>query len=70
MYMHIKLYLTVDGSSKGVSISACLKKTFPRQARHNIRSNAGILSRSITPATNLHIKNKIFINQNRSRKVF
>lgn len=55
----IKFILTVDGSSNGVSISACLKNTFPRQARHNIRSNAGILSRSMTPATNLYWKENI-----------
>ncbi|PSN32742.1 hypothetical protein C0J52_23976 [Blattella germanica] len=46
--------LTLDGSSRGVSISACRRKTLPLQARHNMRSNAGILSRKITPATNLY----------------
>lgn len=45
--------LTVDGSSRGVSISACLKKTLPRHARQSILSNGGILSRKMTPATNL-----------------
>ena len=48
--------LTVTGSSRGVSISACFRNTLPRQTRHNILSNAGILSRSITPATNLYQK--------------
>lgn len=45
--------LTFEGSSSGVSISACLRNTFPLQARQSIRSKAGIRSLRITPATNL-----------------
>ena len=45
----------MTGSSRGVSISACLRKTLPRQARHSIRSKAGMRSLRITPATNLNI---------------
>ena len=44
--------LTVDGSSSGISISACLRKTFPLEMRHSILSKAGTLSRLMTPATN------------------
>lgn len=50
--------LTVDGSSRGFSISAWRKNTFPRHALHNMRSNAGIRSRRITPATKLDCKNQ------------
>lgn len=50
--------LTVEGSSRGFSISACRKNTFPRHALHNMRSNAGIRSRRITPATKLDCKNQ------------
>lgn len=46
--------LTVDGSSRGVSISAWRKNTLPLHALHNIRSKAGILSRRMTPATKLY----------------
>jgi len=49
-----KIKLTVVGSSKGWSSSACLRKTFPLEIRHSILSKAGTLSLSITPATNLH----------------
>jgi len=35
-------------------ISACLRKTLPRQTRHNIRSNATIRSRGTTPVINLN----------------
>ena len=51
----VKVYklFTVTGSSRGESISACFKNTFPRHALHNIRSKAGMRSRSMTPATNL-----------------
>lgn len=45
--------LTVTGSSRGFSISAWRRKTFPRHTRHSMRSNVGIRSRLITPATNL-----------------
>jgi hypothetical protein len=45
---------TVVGFSRGVSISALLKKTFPRQALHRIRSNTDSFSRAITPVTNLY----------------
>lgn len=45
--------LTVVGSSSGSSISAFLKKTFPRHTLHSILSKVGILSLLITPATNL-----------------
>lgn len=44
---------TVTGSSSGFSISAWRRKTFPRHTRHSIRSNVGMRSRLITPATNL-----------------
>ena len=44
---------TVEGSSSGSSISACLRNTLPRHARHSTRSNVGIRSRAITPVTNL-----------------
>lgn len=50
--------LTVEGSSRGFSISAWRKNTFPRHALHNMRSNAGIRSRRITPATKLDCKNQ------------
>lgn len=49
--------LTVVGSSRGSSISAFRKKTFPRHTLHSILSNVGILSLLITPATNLHRPN-------------
>lgn len=52
-FTHQRWSLTVTGSSNGVSISACRRKTFPRHTLHNILSNAGIFSRMITPATNL-----------------
>ena len=50
---------TVTGSSSGASMSVCLRSTLPRQARHNIRSNAASRSRRITPATNLRTYNTI-----------
>jgi len=46
-------WLTVTGSSRGASMSACLTSMLPWQARHNIRSNAARRSRTITPAINL-----------------
>jgi len=61
---HVRVYMlvwrTVTGSSRGASMSVCLSSTLPRQARHNIRSNAARRSRRITPATNLH---KCDVNQ-------
>lgn len=57
--------LTVEGSSNGVSISACLKNTFPLQALHNIRSKAGSLSLRITPATKLLKKNLMKIKNSK-----
>ena len=45
--------LTEVGSSRGSSMSAWRRKTFPRHTLHSIRSNMGILSLLITPATNL-----------------
>lgn len=51
--------LTVTVSLKGSVISACLKKTFPRQALQRRRSNAGRRSRWITPAMNLRHNEKI-----------
>ncbi len=45
--------LTVVGSSRGSKISACLRNTFPRHALHSTRSKTGILSRAITPVTNV-----------------
>lgn len=44
--------LTVAGSSRGFSISDCLKKTLPLEIRHSILSNPGTRSLLITPATN------------------
>lgn len=44
---------TVVGSSRGSSMSACLRNTFPLQTLHSILSNVGILSLPMTPATNL-----------------
>ncbi len=41
----------VLGSSSASSISAWRRKTFPRQARHSMRSKAGRRSRRMTPAT-------------------
>ena len=59
---HQRWSLTVTGSSNGVSISACRRKTFPRHTLHNILSNAGIFSRTITPATNLQHQVKLTNN--------
>ena len=57
-----EIKVTVDGSSNGISISACLKNTFPRQALQSIRSKAGIFSRRITPAKKLFFfLNKILL---------
>ena len=50
------LPLTELGSSRGSSISACRRNTFPRHARHSTRSNAGSLSWAITPVTNLGMR--------------
>ena len=50
---------TVDGSSINSVISACFKKTFPRQTRHNIRSKATIRSRGITPVIKLNDENNV-----------
>ena len=50
---HLLTWSPVLGSSRGVSISACLKKTFPRQARHRRRSKEGTRSLAITPVTKL-----------------
>lgn len=50
---HLLTRSPVLGSSRGVSISACLKNTLPRQARHKRRSKEGTRSREITPVTNL-----------------
>uniref|UniRef100_A0A2M4B0Z0 Putative secreted protein n=1 Tax=Anopheles triannulatus TaxID=58253 RepID=A0A2M4B0Z0_9DIPT len=41
----------VDGSSRASSSSTCRRKMLPREIRHSIRSNPGIFSRWITPAT-------------------
>lgn len=51
--MNGAVMLTVVGSSRGSSISASRKNTLPRQTLQSIRSNVGIRSRLITPATNL-----------------
>ena len=56
MNTHLLTWSPVLGSSSGVSISACLKNTLPRQARHRRRSNEGTRSRAITPVTNLNAK--------------
>ena len=53
MNTHLFVFSFVPGSSKASSISACLKNTLPLQARHNNLSKLMILSRVITPATNL-----------------
>ena len=53
MKTHLFTRSSDEGSYNLVSISACLKNTFPRQARHNNRSKLTILSLGITPATNL-----------------
>ena len=45
--------LTVTGSSRGFSISACRRNTFPRHTRQSMRSKVGMRSRLITPATKL-----------------
>lgn len=58
--------LTVEGSSSGVSISACRRNTFPRHALQSIRSNAGILSLNITPATKLHCGDNILWTHKKS----
>lgn len=58
---------TVVGSSSGSSMSACFRNTFPLQTLHSIRSNVGIRSLPMTPATNLSttiILNIIFKNCN------
>ena len=55
MKTHLLTWSPVLGSSSGVSISACLKNTLPRQARHRRRSNEGTRSRAITPVTNLQV---------------
>jgi len=49
---------TVEGSSKGSSISEYLRKTFPLQALHRTRSKTGTFSLKITPATNLNTYSK------------
>jgi hypothetical protein len=54
---------TVIGSSINSGISACFKKTFPRQTLHNIRSNATIRSRGTTPVINLFKKNILTKNK-------
>lgn len=46
-------WLTVAGSSRESSMSACLRNTFPLQTLHSILSNVGIRSLPMTPATNL-----------------
>ena len=48
--------LTVVGSSRGSSIPACRRNTFPRHALHSTRSKAGSRSRAITPVTKLGTK--------------
>lgn len=45
--------LTVTGSSRGFSISACRRNTFPRHTRQSMRSKVGMRSRLMTPATKL-----------------
>ena len=55
-YVHIQYTitdLTVVGFSSGVSISALLRNTLPRQALHRTRSNTPNFSRTITPVTKL-----------------
>lgn len=47
--------LTVDGSFIEVSISISFTNTFPQHARHKNVSNDGILSRNMTPVTNLNL---------------
>ena len=47
----LKTWSPAWGSSRGSSISACLRKTFPLQARHSIFSKAGRRSLRMTPAT-------------------
>ena len=60
---------TETGSSIRSGISACFKKTFPRQTRHNIRSNVTIRSRGITPVRNLNELNSFFSRKtDRKRK--
>lgn len=60
--------LTVSGSSKGSSMSACLRKTLPLQARHSILSKGGSVSRKITPAIELNGSTKVNSLKNHIRK--
>ena len=69
--MVLLIIITVMGSSKAASISACRRNTLPRHARHSILSKAGKRSRRITPATNLCTPAREKLNYNQiARAVF